>query len=289
MSKKHLNTKEISDIVSSLQNSDHYTSCASTEDWELGIDEAGRGPALGPMVYGCCCWPISLKETLSSIGFFDSKQVTKENREYFYGILQQLNKKCLYIEEKILHPAVLSDSMLRTTGENLNQISYSTVFFLIKSALSKLNILKVYVDTVGKPQFFTKLLEEEFALSPQLDFTATEKADAKFPVVSAASIVAKVNRDYCVENWQFKENSQISRNFGSGYPSDPYTVKWLEESCDQVFGYGDFVRYSWKTIQTLLEKKARVVEFEIGEKDGDGEGGRNSWISALKFKEKLEL
>lgn len=288
MSKKHLNTEKINDLVSSLlsQYPDKFSSCAASEEWELGIDEAGRGPALGPMVYGCCCWPISLKDSLSSIGFFDSKQVTKENREFFYAILQQLHTKCLYIERKILEPTALSDSMLRKSGENLNQLSYNTVFSLIKSAVSQLNVRKIFVDTVGKPQFFQKLLEEEFALYPQLDFTASEKADAKFPVVSAASIVAKVNRDFCVENWQFKENAQISRNFGSGYPSDPNTVKWLEENCDEIFGYGDFARYSWKTIQNLLEKKAKSVEFDIEEKEGED---RSSWISGLKFKEKFKL
>lgn len=53
------------------------------------------------------------------------------------------------------------------------------------------------------------------------------KADSLFPVVSAASIVAKVTRDSLLENWVFEENIPYSRNFGCGYPGDPITVAWL--------------------------------------------------------------
>ena len=87
-------------------------------------------------------------------------------------------------------------------------------------------------------------------------FTVTTKADSKFPVVSAASIVAKVTRDRILENWVFQESLKtinLSREFGSGYPGDPNTKKWLRKSIDRVFGFPTLARFSWKTSVNLLK------------------------------------
>ena len=53
-------------------------------EYEGGIDEAGRGPVLGPMVYSLCLWPVKLKDHLAQLGFNDSKQLTEEDRDTLF-------------------------------------------------------------------------------------------------------------------------------------------------------------------------------------------------------------
>lgn len=266
-----------------------FATLCQSETWELGIDEAGRGPALGPMVYGSCAWPESLQTELSSIGFFDSKQVKEEDREAFFEILKELKGFCLYFEEKILDPDFLSNQMCAKSKVNLNEISYNTAFGLIQSANDKLNLSNIYIDTVGKPEYYTSLLNQKFVDYPYLKFTVSEKADSKFPIVSAASIVAKVNRDHVVKDWTFRENLQgvnISREFGSGYPADPNTVKWMKENQDKVFGFVDFVRFSWKTIENLMEQNCVKVDYP---EENPLKMGGKSWISNLELNENFDL
>ena len=51
-------------------------------------------------------------------------------------------------------------------------------------------------------------------------------------------------------------------NLGSGYPADPYTKQWLAENQDPVFGFPNFVRFSWQTVKTLLDKTITFTFFE---------------------------
>ncbi len=73
-----------------------------------------------------------------------------------------------------------------------------------------------------------------------------KKADSKYKEVSAASVLAKVERDRILENWVFVEkNVEFTRIFGCGYPGDKLTKKWLLKNYDEVFGYPSLVRFSW--------------------------------------------
>ena len=75
----------------------------------------------------------------------------------------------------------------------------------------------MFVDTVGDPERYESKLSSLF---PSIEFAVRKKADSLFPVVSAASICAKVTRDRCVRDWQFKETGvSFSTDYGSGYPS----------------------------------------------------------------------
>eukprot|EP01025_Chloroclados_australasicus_P017354 TRINITY_DN18835_c0_g1_i1.p3 TRINITY_DN18835_c0_g1~~TRINITY_DN18835_c0_g1_i1.p3 ORF type:complete len:154 (+),score=19.65 TRINITY_DN18835_c0_g1_i1:180-641(+) len=103
-----------------------------------------------------------------------------------------------------------------------------------------------------------------------IDFVVQSKADALYPIVSAASIVAKVTRDQELYNYSFPEKGlEISRNWGCGYPSDPDTRSWLYQSLDPVFGYPRLVRFSWQTAQTIIRDKCIEMKFECEAEEGD--------------------
>ena len=123
-------------------------------------------------------------------------------------------------------------------------------------------------------------------------FTVCPKADSIYPIVSAASIVAKVTRDRELKSFQLEEGVASDVPFGSGYPGgvfsllilslqsytqllslpvatlstltsvvDPQTVKWLAANLDPVFGFPSVVRFSWQTAQKLLEERAAKVSW----------------------------
>ena len=119
---------------------------------------------------------------------------------------------------------------------------------------------QVYVDTVGDADRYKQKLQRAF---PDLSFTVCPKADALYPVVSAASIVAKVTRDRAilVAQQQLQDHAAptdidaaaggaaatTSVSLGTGYPGDPATQAWLSSNMDPVFGFPDLVRFSWDT------------------------------------------
>lgn len=86
------------------------------------------------------------------------------------------------------------------------------------------------------------------------------KADSLYPIVSAASICAKVTRDQFVQNWQWTETDlDLSKEFGSGYPSDPNTVRWMNENEDGFFGFPSIMRFSWKTISNRMTQTRNIA------------------------------
>lgn len=238
--------------------------------YALGIDEAGRGPVLGPMVYACAYCPLSEKENIRTRdGFQDSKQLSEHQRESMFERI--VGAPDVGFEACILSAEDLSNKMLRASKYNLNQISHDTAAELIARALAKgVPLKEVYVDTVGDPGRYQENLSRKF---PRLVITVSKKADSLFPIVSAASIVAKVIRDQCLRTWQFKEKGvEFSREFGSGYPADPFTKQWLEGSLDKLFGYPTLIRFSWATTDNMLEDHdAHAVAWEADVND-DGKG-----------------
>ncbi|EDO37978.1 predicted protein [Nematostella vectensis] len=162
---------------------------ARNEPCCVGIDEAGRGPVLGPMVYGICYCPLSKAEELKTTGFADSKTLTEEERE---ALFKELSENChgyMGWVIDILTPNFLSNCMLQRTKCSLNEVSHNSAIGLIRLLLdSGVKVQEVYVDTVGPAEKYQDKLQKIF---PEQKIVVTPKADAKFPVVSAASVCAK--------------------------------------------------------------------------------------------------
>ncbi|KAJ3261858.1 Ribonuclease H2 subunit A [Chytriomyces hyalinus] len=259
--------------------------------FELGVDEAGRGPVLGPMVYALAYAPISMRDKVKAVGVDDSKKLTEADRERMFVEMHTTDiNKWLGFAVTSISPRDISEGMLRRTKFNLNEQAYTTTISLIRETLKRgINVTEIYVDTVGKEKPYQERLEREF---PGIAITVTTKADSKFPIVSAASIFAKVIRDSFVKNWVFSEagvpENPFSRVFGSGYPGDPNTRKWLRENMDPVFGYPDLIRFSWSTTVKMLEKAAAKVNWPDDESDSRQSGITNYFqkVDSTKTKAK---
>ncbi|XP_021361251.1 ribonuclease H2 subunit A-like [Mizuhopecten yessoensis] len=261
--------------------------CAKSEPCYLGIDEAGRGPVLGPMVYGICYSPVSMKEKFGEMGFADSKTLTEEQREKIFERMDKETDTLLGWVVEILSPTYISNSMLSRTKYNLNALSHDCAIRLIQNALDKgVHVTEVYVDTVGDPvKYQTKLK----LLFPEIDITVAKKADSLYPIVGAASICAKVCRDKAVKSWVFSEGITMAEDtsYGSGYPGDPNTKKFMNDKLDKVFGYPQFVRFGWSTASQLIEKQGYPAEWEDDD-DDDDDASKNTPALTAFFSKKGE-
>ena len=262
----------------------------------VGVDEAGRGPVLGPMVYGIAYCPVDCQPKLRQSGVDDSKKLTAEQRtSIMTKKMRPIVGDWLGWSVDVLSPMDISECMLRRQKFNLNALSHSTVISMIRRLLGEgVNVAELYVDTVGPPEKYEEMLRAEFGSSIG-KIVVAKKADSIYPIVGAASICAKVFRDLAVENWLFSEpcysrlrqqyltisdrqqeeeaaeetadDKSIIEKFqdlmdmGSGYPSDPGTKAWLLRYLHNVFGFPQLIRFSWSTCSTLLEDKAAAVRW----------------------------
>ncbi|CAN8284221.1 unnamed protein product [Cochlearia groenlandica] len=255
-----------------MESSESVTPEWGSQACLMGIDEAGRGPVLGPMVYGCLYCPISYQSSLASLHFADSKTLKEEKREELYENLK-LDKSLGWAVD-VIGPRELSAKMLAKNKTNLNEISHNSAMGLIKRVLDMGVLLtEVYLDTVGDPEKYRIKLCERFS---SIKFVVSKKADSLYPVVSGASIVAKVTRDRALREWFVEETGEdINRNFGSGYPGDPETKAWLEKHKHSVFGFPSLVRFSWGTCTTHLKNEVEVA-WEADESEESTGNGNNS-------------
>lgn len=227
----------------------------------LGIDEAGRGPTLGPMVYAACWYPVRDKDNLAKMGFKDSKELKESVRISLFDDITTNDSFGYSINS--IQPEEISAKMLRKSMYNLNFISHDAAFGLIRTALDQgYNISEVYLDTVGPEETYQKSVERLF---PDIKVTVESKADSTYPIVSAASILAKETRDRNVANWEFPEAKAgmvVNRNCGSGYPADPVTKKFLVDHFDKVFGFPSICRFSWASCKTIMETRGVPCNWE---------------------------
>ncbi|KAF1923774.1 uncharacterized protein M421DRAFT_74306 [Didymella exigua CBS 183.55] len=256
-----------------------------TTECVLGVDEAGRGPVLGPMVYALFYLPLPIHHSLlaETHHFDDSKVLTPEVRSNLMRTLctpgTDLHAAGGWATRS-LSAQDISAHMLSPNQYNLNAQAMDATIDLIAGVLARgVNVKEIYIDTIGKPEVYQKKLER---IWPTISITVAKKADSLYPVVSAASVCAKVTRDaaldVCYEPYLTPEEAaaharkegHVKIAWGSGYPSDARTTSWLKANMDPVFGWGNECRFSWGTAKELLEgKKAGLTVDWPVEDDGD--------------------
>ena len=210
-----------------------------------GIDEAGRGCLLGPLVVaGVSVTPEGVKE-LKEIGVRDSKRLTPKARESLYPQILDIAERTFSAE---ISPREIDEVVL--TGRRLRKLNYLEAVYFAK-VVDQLGARKVTVDAsdVLPKRFRDDITKNMTAMCRVMAF---HKADRDFLVVSAASIIAKVERDRPVEDLR-----EAGGDFGSGYPSDPVTRAYFTDIMNRGEALPSFVRQSWKTWerieQTLLD------------------------------------
>ncbi|MGC9133000.1 MAG: ribonuclease HII [Nanopusillaceae archaeon] len=207
----------------------------------LGIDEAGRGPVIGPMVIAGYCIEENNIEKLKEIGVKDSKELTRKEREEIYEEIIKIAHKYKYI---IINPKTIDYYVY---DNRLNYLEFENMIKIIEEIKPN----KVIIDS---PLRNTKKVLEYFKNKiKNIEIIAENKADKNYPVVSAASIIAKVIRDWEID----KIEEKINIDFGSGYPSDERTIKALKENYDKL---KDYVRESWFTIKKIKENKQKSIK-----------------------------
>lgn len=168
------------------------------------------------MVYGTAFCPINEQMILETLECADSKALTEEKRDVIFSNICQNSKKLGWAVE-VIAPNSICNNMLSRSKYSLNQVSMDSAIGLIRAAKNLgVKIEHIFVDTVGKPEKYQEYLKGIF---PEYKITVAKKADSTYPIVSAASICAKVTRDHALQVWEFQEGLDITyKEFGSGYP-----------------------------------------------------------------------
>ncbi len=208
----------------------------TTEDKKvLGIDEAGRGSVLGPLVIGGVLMKEKKLKFLDRIGVKDSKRLTAKKRTTISRKIKKITEF-----ETIIIPADEIDH-LRNTGVNLNKIETNAMIEIIR----KYHPEKCCIDCidVNEERFHNRIQH----INHKMEVITEHKADDTYNIVAAASIIAKVERD--------KQMEIIRQEYGavgSGYPSDKYTINYLKNIEGK---YPPFVRQTWNTVKNLEQKE----------------------------------
>ncbi|HHX99936.1 MAG TPA: ribonuclease HII [Methanothermobacter sp.] len=199
----------------------------------LGIDEAGRGAVLGPLVVSGVALEQNRLKYLERLGLKDSKKISPKRRI-------TLSRKIERIAEcHTIHITAKDIDMLRSRDVNLNEIEKIAMNRIIRESEPS----TCFIDSMDiKPERLTIELE---TMHPDVKVVAEHKADDRYPIVSAASIIAKVERDRAIQKIKKKY-----KDVGSGYPSDPKTIKFLKTI--PPGDLPDFIRRSWATVERIM-------------------------------------
>lgn len=201
----------------------------------LGIDEAGRGPVLGPLVVCGYLVDSSRSGELKASGVKDSKQLTPGQRQVLAPSLRRLCDSFFF---EVIEPDEID-------SRNLNHLEISAMQRIIKAASPD----KVIIDSPERNiTAFGKKVQHGLGVSPEI--VCRNFADSLFPEVSAASVLAKLERDSRIARLH-----KVYGDFGSGYTHDPATIGFLKDWIKSNKVLPPIVRKKWSTVSLLVAEK----------------------------------
>lgn len=208
-----------------------------------GVDEAGRGPVLGPLVVAAVL--IETDAPLRALGVKDSKLLSPAKREEMAPKIREL---CSAVETLVIPPEELNRRMPR---ENLNKIevkAFAELLRRLRPAEAVLDACDVKADRFGH--------EVGARVGFPVVIRAEHEADKNHPVVAAASVIAKVERDRHIH-----ELRERYGELGSGYSHDAITRRFLEEWVATRGKLPPFARLEWKTARRLDKRDRTLFDF----------------------------
>jgi ribonuclease HII len=211
----------------------------------LGIDDAGRGPVIGPMIIAGCLIDSGYERELKNLGVKDSKQLTQKRREFLFEKIKEIAIKYEYL---VISPEEIDNSIKNNV--NLNELEAIKMAEIINKINDNKEKIKVILDcpsvSINKWKDFLKLKIQNLS---NLEINAEHKADVNYVEVSAASIIAKCIR----EEEMNKLKEMYGEEIGSGYPSDPKTCTFIDSNFKKHKDKGIF-RKSWSTMKEACTK-----------------------------------
>ena len=208
-----------------------------------GIDEAGRGCVVGPLVIAGVLIKEENLQALMQLGVKDSKLLTAKKRDALVPEIIRIAERHIVLK---VSPCEIDKAVeCKIKNHKLNRLEAKTMAQIVTALEPGI----VYVDAADilEDRFGQHIME---ASSFKTKIISKHKADKTYPIVSAASIIAKVERDNCIAALRNEYG-----DFGTGYLSDSKTqiflVQWLESHND----YPEMVRKSWKPAKKAKSQK----------------------------------
>ena len=215
-----------------------------------GIDEAGRGPVLGPLVLCGVCFAKSHLKFLSDIGVKDSKKLTAKKRK---ELAKLIKKNCHSYHLIVVSAREIDQREKKKISMNrLEEIKMAEITNKLKPDFLYLDAADVNEKRFGES--IKKMLDYEIK-----EIISKHRADDIYPIVSAASIIAKDKRDAIIE-----ELSREHGDMGSGYPSDERTITFLRDWIKKNRKAPQFCRKSWATTKKIFEEEvsnAKITDY----------------------------
>jgi ribonuclease HII len=215
----------------------------------IGIDDAGRGPVIGPMVLAGVLVDEKQEAQLKMIKVKDSKLLSPKRREFLAREIKKIvSANC------IIRISAEEIDGLMSSGTNLNKIEAIKCAEIVNILSKNIKSTNVIIDCPSTNiKAWQNTVMEDIKDRSKIKMKCEHKADLNHAPVSAASILAKVTRDDEVE----KIKRQYNIDFGSGYPSDPLCVEFLKTPEAQELAKKGLIRKSWQTWKAEEQRKGQ--------------------------------
>ena len=222
--------------------------------YQIGVDEAGKGPVLGPMIAAA----VRADEGDLPDGIDDSKRLTAATRESIATQLRESSTIAVGL-------GVVTTDEIDYPETDMNSLTVAAQVRALGEVAGEGDHALVDAGDVSESRFARRVQEgvadagTDTESGVAIDVTAEHGADEASRLVGAASVIAKVERDSRIAAL----NEEYDDDIGSGYPSDPTTREFLADYVDRHGELPACARASWSTCEDVLAaaEQSDLAEF----------------------------